>query len=469
MTRTVKHPEKPISPIREVAYRESSEPLQMAERESPPYATLMLKDVYQGLGPEVKRGEVASIRIVREMQKTVRIDPSYRAFGFQFPVISCGATYAGKMILGDVPVADDGSACFRVGMGATRKAIGYGSRIDDISPDGSPVRSPSTGPIYFIALDHQGRALQRMRSFTHLMPGEIQTCVGCHEPRRQAPPYRGSLAMHRTPVDPELPSWLREKQAESEDSSFAPGFHFVRLVQPVLDRYCVECHHPRSSQSDLDLSGSYTDFFNVAYESLARENQGPKGSPYVNWIPTYNGHEQNILLFAPKSWGSYQSRLAELCHTGHPDEKGNPRFEMDDASREIIYAWIDLNVPYYGSSETAYPENIGCRRLYPAQLDAILEEVGKRRCAGCHDEHQLRQRTWTRITDPQLNPFLLAPLAQSAGGTQKCGEIVFTDKKDPDYQRLLRVFDPLLLQIERRPRLDMPGGKPAEDVCRLTH
>ena len=78
------------------------------------FATLVLQDVYNGLEPWVRRGEVKTLRVVREMPKTVRIDPGLRAFGFQFPVISCGATYAGKNVLGDVPVEPDGSACFRV-------------------------------------------------------------------------------------------------------------------------------------------------------------------------------------------------------------------------------------------------------------------------------------------------------------------------------------------------------------------
>ena len=45
-----------------------------------------------------------------------------------------------------------------------------------------------------------------------------------------------------------------------------------------------------------------------------------------------------------------------------------------DAVRRIL-SWIDLNVPYYGTSETAYPELIGCRQIYPGQLDQVLQEV----------------------------------------------------------------------------------------------
>ena len=120
---------------------------------------VFLQDVYNGLEPHVHRGEVKAIRVVRELHKPLRIDPRLRAFGFQFPVISCGATYAAKDVLGEVPVEADGSACFRV---------------------------PAGVPIYFMALDAQGRAVQRMRSFTHLMPGEVQGCIGCHEHRLQA-------------------------------------------------------------------------------------------------------------------------------------------------------------------------------------------------------------------------------------------------------------------------------------------
>ena len=33
------------------------------------------------------------------------------------------------------------------------------------------------------AIDAEGRAVQRMRTFTHLMPGEVQGCTGCHANR----------------------------------------------------------------------------------------------------------------------------------------------------------------------------------------------------------------------------------------------------------------------------------------------
>lgn len=409
--------------------RPRTPPPAIPPREGSGDAIVYVQDIYRGLAPHVRRGEVDRIRVVREMQKTVRISPENRAFGFQFPVISCGATYAGKDILGETPVAPDGSAYFRV---------------------------PAGVPLYFMALDAEGRALQRMRSFTHFMPGEQQSCIGCHEPRGASPvPNRGG-ALDASPRALEPPPWG------------SGGFSYTRLVQPVLDDHCVSCHGAAEAPEDLDLTGDLTDYFNVSYENLARAPQGPEGSPYVSWIPTYNGQEQNILRMAPRTWGSPVSRLAEIVCTGHPDAQGEPRVALSPEERRRIYAWIDCNVPYYESSETAHPELTGCRRIYPETLDAVLEDVATRRCTPCHTPGALPRKEWTRITRPAYNNFLSAPLARDAGGTERCGEAVFASTRDPDYQAILNTFGPVQTLLARTPRMDMPGATPAPTVCRDT-
>jgi hypothetical protein len=237
-------------------------------------------------------------------------------------------------------------------------------------------------------------------------------------------------------------------------------------VQPVLDHYCHQCHNPLDAPRGIDLSAGKTDFFNVSYDVLARENQGPKGSPFVNWIPTYNGQEQNILEITPRAWGSPRSRLADLVLNNHPDFDGKPRFIMDEKSRRRILAWIDLNAPYYGTSETAWPDAVGCRRIYPENLDKVLARVARTRCASCHEGGKIPRRDWTRITEPELNPFLLAPLAREAGGSQKCGAPVFRDTADPDYQAILKTFAEVQEKLNENPRMDMPGGKPSPNLCR---
>ena len=57
--------------------------------------------------------------------------------------------------------------------------------------------------------------------------------------------------------------------------------------------------------------------------------------------------------------------------------------------------------------------------------------------------------------------------ASRRAGSEKCGKAVFASKADPDYQAILATFQPVEAMLKARPRMDMPGGKPAEDVCRI--
>jgi hypothetical protein len=398
------------------------------------WATVVLQDVYNGLVPHVRRGEVKQICVVQEMKKEVRTDVKNRAFGFQFPVISCGATYAAKTVWGFAPVAPDGSACFQV---------------------------PTGVPIYFMALDEHGRALQRMRTFTHLMSGETQGCLGCHDHRLSTTPPKLAAATKFAPAQLTPPEWGRV------------GFDYTTLVQPVLDRHCVRCHSSPTPPNKVDLTGDKTDFFSVSYESLARGrkrlgNEGEFDNPYTSWIPTYNGMEANILEITPLAWGSPRSKLADLLLAGHPDAGGSPRVQLSDHERRRIFTWIDLNVPYYGTAETSHPDLKGCRRMYPAALDATLSEVAVRRCASCHANGAPRE-VWTRIEQLQKNNFLMAPLARTAGGSEACGKAIFQNTTDADYQTILKTFEPVTEALKAKPRIDMPGGKPdaTVDRCRL--
>ena len=415
------------------------------------WATVFVQDVYNGLEPQVRRGEVAELVVVQEMEKPVRVDVKHRAFGFQFPVISCGATYAGKKIWGYVPVEPDGSACFKV---------------------------PAGVPIYFMALDAEGRAVQRMRTFTHLMPGEVQGCIGCHADRSSVsqPARRRATAT----VPRELRPAGGPGQLAPADTKIAtggtlvprspPGFDYTTVVQPILDRHCVSCHSGLNPPKRVDLGADKTDFFNVSYETLARGrrriSEGEYDSPYVNWIPTYNGMEANILEVTPKAWGSPRSKLADLLLAGHPDAAGQPRVQLAAVERRQIFQWIDLNIPYYGTTEPAYPDVRGCRRIYPADLDKTLAAVAARRCASCHAGGEIPREVWTRITNPQLNRFLLAPLAKQAGGLEACGKAVFASPDDPDYRAILRTFEPLTAMLKAKPRDDMPGAQPDPGNCR---
>jgi len=387
--------------------------------EAGPWATLYLQDVYRGLEPHVKRGEVKRLCVVQEVPKP---EPArfwnHSEFGPQSPVVSCGATFAPKKVWGFVPVAEDGSAYFQV---------------------------PAGVPVYFMALDAEGRAVQRMRSFAHLMPGEVQGCVGCHEPRRETAAVSAlPKTLDGEPLELRTPEWG------------LAGFSYPHVVQPVLDRHCVECHQPRDAAGGLDLSGDKTDYFNVSYEHLARE--GGRANPYTKWICTLDGQDRNILEITPKVWGSPASKLADVIVSGHPDEQGRPRVKMDRASRQRVLTWIDLNVPYYATSVSQSHDRPGCRRVYPPGLDWLLGEVAKRRCVSCHSKNgrpDIPRKRWVRVTNPHLNDFLLAPLAKRAGGTERCGRAVFADTDDPDYQAILKTFDAAEELLTSPPRADL--------------
>jgi len=104
-----------------------------------------------------------------------------------------------KRVLGTVPIEADGSALFEV---------------------------PARTPLYFQVLDEHGFAIQSMRSWMTLQPGENRSCVGCHEdPNGSVPNRELSLALRRDPsrIEPWLP-------AATDDTALAQitGYDFRR-------------------------------------------------------------------------------------------------------------------------------------------------------------------------------------------------------------------------------------------------
>ncbi|MDO8539613.1 MAG: hypothetical protein Q7S40_04170 [Opitutaceae bacterium] len=166
-----------------------------------PEGRFLVSDVYRGL-PDVPRGTIKSLRIVAVPPKT---HPT-----MNFPSIGVTRDDPGKCVLGTVPVEADGSAHFRV---------------------------PSGVIVFFQALDERGFAVQTMRGATHVQPGQTLSCIGCHERREEAPPARIALASRREP----------SRLTAGPEGSWP--LRFDRLVQPVLDRQCVSCHHPKASDA----------------------------------------------------------------------------------------------------------------------------------------------------------------------------------------------------------------------------
>jgi hypothetical protein len=415
-------------PIRPRALPQTPRPNRV-EKDAAPWADIVMHNVAIGLEGFVKPGEIKRLAIVQEMEKDIRADTSRRQFGFQFPVVSCAATYAPKRVWGFAKVEADGSAHFR---------------------------APANVPIYFLPLDAEGRAVQRMRTFTHFMPGEKQSCIGCHADRNYVSPtvitsHGRSLAASRAPEKLTPPTWGAED-----------GFSFPRIVQPVLDKHCVKCHNGDAPDSPKpELTGDRTDFFNVAYENLARLDSisaskntdywGPnkgKGNPYTSWITTYNGCEANILQIQPKSWGSPVSKLADVVVSGHPGTNGTQRVQLTADEKLRILMWIDVNVPFYGTSQSQQTNLPGCRRILPPKLDETLKEIAARR------GFELPETFYVRLDHPEKNPFLAIPLAKKQ----------FASKEDPDYKRILACFENVQEELAKRIEVDYRKVIESSDV-----
>jgi hypothetical protein len=280
-----------------------------------------IRDVYVGDSMKgVPRGTVKSIRVASIDYRAAGIGhngnagPGGGGLSCSPPALGNG-TWGVKRVLGEVPVAEDGSVAFEV---------------------------PARTPLYFILLDGNGRMVQTMRSWTTLQPGETASCIGCHEPLNQAPDFRSAgVEASKSLVSLEKPP---------------RGFSFPKDVQPILDRRCVACHDPKKNAAIPDLTGApVADLrskrrWSKAYVSLTRAVERGKGANsawvanpdakdgYVNWI-----HSASVPTpIPPLVNGSRVSRLfTERLDKGHA--KG-----VTDAEKRIIACWIDLGVPFCG-------------------------------------------------------------------------------------------------------------------------
>ncbi len=254
---------------------------------------LVLDDVSRSHLPLPADRPIKALRIFEVFPKTTPV--------VNVPRIGHANAEGARMLLGTVPVEADGSAYFRV---------------------------PACKPIYFQAVDADGRAVQSMRSVTYLQPGERRGCVGCHEPTATSPVSRRPMALARAP------------------STIQPGpdgtqpFSYPRLVQPVLDRHCVRCHDGTAGdgKSKLVLTGEPDGTFTRSYNNL---------KPFLRWFE-WGGASLAAAVTVPGRIGADESRLSKvLADATHATNPGAPGLTAED--RERLNIWLDGNVPFYGT------------------------------------------------------------------------------------------------------------------------
>lgn len=357
------------------------------------FGTFVVTDIYQGM-TGVKRGEVKAIRVMRVEPKHCNMR-GRRAYDMD-PLIGRG-TYYVKHCLGTVPVDEGGTAVFK---------------------------APAGVELYFQALDSRGMELQRMGTVTQIMPGETQSCIGCHETEFSAPVNRKNMMklLQRTPSDIEPPPWG------------AGPVDFVKQVQPVFDRYCVKCHGGVDPKKGLDLSGDKTRYFNMAYDNLTQRRlvhyMYLKGASAKNWKPLTTG-----------------SRVSKLIAQM---EKEPCNVKMDDESRHRIYTWIEANIPYYGTYEHTRPGTPGSRDLWTGPWLNRLRQSAK---TGFSE-------TDINLTYPKKSRLLANSLARSAGGLADDTRARFKSKQDAGYQAVLAAIEEGKTELYKKPRMDMTDGKP---------
>ena len=248
-------------------------------------------DVYKGLQNQsqassaIRHGSIKQLRIIGVPPKT---QPHMNT-----PSLGVSKEDPGKFVLGTVPVEKDGSAYFRV---------------------------PSGISVFFQALDVNGLAIQTMRSLTYVQPGQTLSCIGCHESRQLVPPVAAQpLAVQREP------------------SKITPGptgswpLRFDRLVQPVLDKSCVSCHQPDSTNEiaarlDLSPAMSYENLLSFAdkdLEKLAFEK------------------DRSIIGQCPAG----QSKLLDILANG----KEHKDLQLNDDDFNRLVTWMDVYAQRLGS------------------------------------------------------------------------------------------------------------------------
>ncbi len=306
--------------------------------------TFYIQDIYSGNGLSgVARGTIKKIRIVALQYRVAGIGENHSggpAGGalISTPISIGNGSWDVKVVLGEAKVYEDGSAFFIV---------------------------PARTPVYFQALDEMNRAVQTMRSWATLMPGENQSCVGCHEHKNSAPPI------------PSKGFTLALKSGAQKLETLEPcGFSYPKEVQPILDKHCVKCHNNKdaamkivlnggkpalntnlnlSSDSPFSLTGDLVEDkkakrqWALSYLVLTGATPEAKDFTQGRFIGNPNGHfvnwisSQSVPTPLPAYYsGSPQSKLINLLLSDHNE------VQLSEEELDKLICWIDLLVPYCG-------------------------------------------------------------------------------------------------------------------------
>ena len=292
-----------------------------AKNEQPKSGVIFSANVFEGVSPEL-RSKAKFLRVLHIDEKTYTYW-NKRPYLSTGPVVSAVQSEGVKRVLGSVPIESDGSIAFTV---------------------------PPGMALHFQLLDEQQRALQTMRSFVGVMPGEHRGCLGCHELHSKTTQPQGQpLALQQPPRTITPPPW--------NDVTVS----YPRYVRPVLDKYCARCHEGEGrGRKTLDLTArpGFLGWDETYFTLIGKPTWGIAYVPPTNCPPGF-GIADTILVegygkIDPVAYGtpapmtrlSFRSRLIELVSSGkHHDVR------VDETSRLRLIAWVDTMCPYIGDEE----------------------------------------------------------------------------------------------------------------------
>ncbi|TWT81044.1 translocation protein TolB [Planctomycetes bacterium CA13] len=403
---------------------------------------MILQDVSLGRNmDDVKPGEIKKLLVLESLPKPIN-------FTGGMDPLTYGGSFTMERILGTVPVESDGSAFLEL---------------------------PANRSLFFVALDKNDHSVKRMQSFLSVMPGEVQSCVGCHEQRGTAASYSidpgGLMALQRAASVPKPMDDIPEV------------FDFPRDIQPLLDKHCCSCHNQTEPAGDVVLTGDRGPMFSHSYVNLTIHQQFIDGRN----LPKSN--------YAPRTIGATASPLMKKLDGQHYDVKLSPH------EQKMIRYWIETGACYPGTYAALGHGSIGGyqqNKQFNEDKDWPTREAFSRvitqRCTECH-QRELDLPTPTTMSDeigisfwnfevsdprfkfsrhrmfnlsePEKSRFLLGALSKEAGGLGLCSEVVFTDTQDADYQSLLAHIAAGKEFLETKvTRFDMPNFRPRDEYFR---
>ncbi len=408
-------------------------------------ATFTVMDVTVGRNMKgIKKGQIKSLVVMEELPRPANNAMNPDMISFK------GKNFILHRILGEVPVEADGSAHFK---------------------------APAGRPIFFCALDEKRLAAKAMPSFLSAMPGEIVSCIGCHESKAQAmqSKFKGlsPLATQRPPSE------LKPIDGVPEI------FDYVRDIQPIWDKHCISCHNHEKFAGKLLLVGDKTPAWTLSYYFIKESQEGyalahKKVPGLIECAPGYEPDP-----YATVSGGS---KLLQVLMKGHQNVKLAP------TELEKIKRWADAGTTFAGTyGALNSPRGKSLERDYIAftekrnpEFNARAEparDLIARRCDSCHMSKAMKHRLYGKggwlnrpiseaghrfnVSHPEKSILLLAPLAKSAGGLAICEKVkgvdssapVFDSKGDPDYQVLVD-FAKLITDRYSAPTWFEPGYVP---------